>query len=116
MKTFTQFLIFFLLATACVENTQLNITNLKCEYKVNPLGIDIEKPRFSWNLESNQRGVNQTAYQIFVSSSLKKLKDNQGDVWDSEKVASDISIQIYYEGNPLQSNQKYFWKVKIWDQ
>ncbi len=116
MKTFTQFLILFLLAGACVENTQLNITNLKCEYKVNPLGVDIEKPRFSWNLESNQRGVDQTAYQIFVSSSLRNLDESNADVWDSKKVDSDKSIQIYYEGKPLESNQKYYWKINVWDQ
>ena len=29
---------------------------LCCEYAVNPLGIDTHKPRFSWILQSKQRG------------------------------------------------------------
>ena len=35
---------------------QLKPIDLRCEYLVNPLGIDVMKPRLSWVLESNQRG------------------------------------------------------------
>ncbi|NOX66218.1 MAG: alpha-rhamnosidase, partial [Chlorobi bacterium] len=94
----------------------MKISNLRCEDKVNPLGVDIENPRFSWNLESDQRGVKQTAYQVFVATNLEDLNSYKTDVWNSGKVLSDKSIQIYYDGKPLESNKKYFWKVKVWDQ
>ena len=42
--------------------------NLRCEYLVNPLGIDAGSPRLSWVLSSRQRGESQTAYQILVAS------------------------------------------------
>ena len=116
MRTIFSFLILILFAGACHEKTQLKVTGLKCEYKVNPLGVDIEKPRFSWILESDMRRVAQNAYQVFVSSSRKNLDENSGDIWDSGKVPMDKSIQIEYAGKLLESNQKYFWKVKIWDQ
>ncbi len=116
MKSSIRILLFLLITTSCSETVQVNVTNLKCEYKANPLGVDIVKPRFSWNLESDHRGVAQAAYQICVASDLEKLKENRADVWDSQKIFSDKSIQIRYEGKPLISNQKYFWKVKIWDQ
>ncbi len=116
MRTITRIIILLLLSSVCCKGTQVNITNLKCEYQVNPLGVDIAKPRFSWISESNQRGIKQAAYELFVSSSLKKLNENIPDVWDSKKILSDQSIQIIYEGKPLVSNQKYFWKVKVWDQ
>ncbi|MCK4992835.1 MAG: alpha-L-rhamnosidase N-terminal domain-containing protein, partial [Bacteroidales bacterium] len=116
MKTIFKIFILLLFTSACSEGSQVNITNLRYEYKLNPLGVDIEEPRFSWVLESNQRGVKQTAYQIFVASSLKNLNENRSDVWDSKKIVSDRSIQIYYQGNPLKSNRKYYWKVKVWDQ
>ncbi len=106
----------FLFTTACVDSTLVNIVNLRCEYKVNPLGVDIEQPRFSWNLSSSSRGVVQTAYEVFVASSAEKLAENTADVWDSKKVASDKSIHIYYDGSKLESNKKYYWKVKVWDQ
>jgi len=116
MKSIMKGLIFFIIITTYLQASQTNIKNLRCEYKINPLGVDIENPRLSWVLESNQRGVKQIAYQIFVASSLKILDNNSADIWDSKKVVSDKSIQIYYEGKPLESNKKYFWKVKIWDQ
>ena len=118
LKTNIPTFIFVLLlfTSACTGDSHVNITNLRYEHKSNPLGVDIEEPRFSWVLESNQRGVKQTAYQIFVASSLKNLDENRSDVWDSKKIVSDRSIQMYYEGNPLTSNRKYYWKVKVWDQ
>jgi alpha-L-rhamnosidase len=116
MKTSFRILFLFLLINSCTQSVRVTITNLKCEYKASPIGVDIEKPRLSWNLESDSRGVNQTACQILVSSDLQKLNENNADVWDSRKIDSDKTTQITYEGNSLQSNHKYFWKVKIWDQ
>ncbi len=116
MRTLIRIFILVLLASACKEESHVKVVNLKCEYKGNPLGVDIAKPRFSWISESNQRGVSQTAYQVLVSSNAEKLDKNEADIWDSNKIPSDKSIQISYAGKPLESNQKYFWKVKIWDQ
>ena len=31
--------------------------DLRCEYLVNPLGVDVGKPRLSWISESNQLGL-----------------------------------------------------------
>ena len=79
----------------------------------NPLGIDVKEPRFSWHIISDQRNVQQTSYQIIVSSSAEKLKKNDGDIWNSEKQNSSQSIHISYSGKQLQSATKYFWKVKV---
>ena len=116
MRTFIQIVILLLFAAACCEKSQVNVINLKCENRINPHGIDVVKPQFSWTSESDQRGVSQSAYQIFVSSSRKNLDENVADIWDSQKISSDKSIHISCEGKPLQSNHEYFWKVKIWDQ
>ena len=94
-------------------------TGLRCEYLVNPLGIDAQKPRLSWKMENSgqkpeARGQKQTAYQILVSSTPELLAKNQGDLWDSGKVMSDATSQIEYGGKPLQSRQQCFWKVKTW--
>ena len=69
---------------------------LRCEYKVNPLGIDSANPRLSWIVASDQRGRKQTAYQVLVASSSANLKKNLGDLWDSGKVRSDATAQIAY--------------------
>jgi alpha-L-rhamnosidase len=41
---------------------------LRCEYLIDPLGIDNSEPRLSWIVDSGQRGQRQTAYQILVST------------------------------------------------
>jgi alpha-L-rhamnosidase len=116
MKTILNMLFILLILSVSLIGAELKITNLRCEYKINPLGVDVEKPRFSWNMEAKERGAKQSGYQLLVATSLEKLETGQADIWDSKKVVSDKSIQIYYEGNKLQSNLKYFWKVIVWDQ
>jgi len=93
----------------------MKITSLKCEYQINPLGIDSKKPRLSWIIESNQRGKKQTAYQILVAGSVKLLNSEKADLWDSGKVISDSTLQIEYAGKKLKPRQECFWKVCIWD-
>ena len=89
--------------------------HLKCEYVENPVGIDTSKPRFSWEVESRRRAEHQTAYQILVASSRAKLDSDEADKWDSGKVASSQSVNIVYEGSPLNSRESCYWKVRLWD-
>lgn len=94
---------------------ELVVTNLRCENKHNPVGVDVLKPRFSWELRSNQQNILQTAYQILVADDTSLLQENTGNIWDSKKISSSESIQVKYNGKVLRSAMKYFWKVMIWD-
>lgn len=87
---------------------------LRCEYTETPLGIDTPAPRFSWAIDDTLRGTVQKAYQVIVSSSMAKLSQNKGDIWNSKKVVSDQSQFVLYQGIPLESSQRYYWKVRIW--
>jgi alpha-L-rhamnosidase len=91
------------------------VRQLRCEYRVNPLGIDVVKPRLSWIIESGRRGQMQSAYQILVAGSKEELKRNQGELWDSGKVESGRSNQIIYQGVALKSRMRCYWKVRVWD-
>src|SRR5688572_15228880 len=104
---------FFCILTAHAVFAQVSVRNLRCEMLMNPLGIDVREPRFSWHVISGQRNVQQTAYQIIVSSSAEKLNKDEGDIWNPGKQNSSQSIHISYSGRPLQSISKYFWKVKV---
>jgi alpha-L-rhamnosidase len=88
---------------------------LRCEYRVDPLGIDVVQPRLSWEMHDARRGAAQTAYQVLVASTKEKLAANAADLWDSGKVVSDESTQIVYSGKPLASRTQCFWKVRLWD-
>ena len=89
--------------------------NLRCEYLVNPLGIDVSMPRLSWQLYSERRGQKQTGYQILVASSREKLDEDEGDLWDSGRISSDQSTNVEYNGKELKSGQRCWWRVRIWD-
>jgi Alpha-L-rhamnosidase N-terminal domain./Bacterial alpha-L-rhamnosidase. len=91
----------------------LTAVDLRCEYLKAPLGLDELHPRLTWRLESSERAVKQTAYEILVASELGKI--DSPDLWDSGKVTNSQTINIVYAGKPLTSRQRCFWKIKIWD-
>ena len=93
----------------------MKVTNLRCEYLVNPLGLDIAAPRLSWELRDSRQGARQTAYQITVAGSMRELGGKAGFVWDSGKVVSDQSVHVPYRGPALVSRQRYYWRVRVWD-
>ncbi len=89
--------------------------DLKCEYLTNPLGLTEPCPRLSWLVASEERGQAQTAYQILVADSQEALAENHGTLWDSGQIPSDHTTHIRYAGIPLQSGQRCYWKVRVWD-
>lgn len=89
----------------------MELVSLRTEYLVNPLGLDIARPRFYWKLRSDRNGASQTAYRILVSST----SGGDPDLWDSGWVESDETIHIEYGGTPLPSATRAFWRVEIKD-
>jgi len=88
--------------------------HLRCEYRINPLGIDKAAPQLSWQSDSSAPNWKQTGYQILVGSSESGLS-GRADIWDSGRVDSDVSVGIRYGGPKLLSARRYFWKVRVWD-
>jgi alpha-L-rhamnosidase len=89
---------------------------LRVEQRVNPLGIDVQRPVLSWQNDSIERNWKQTAYQIRVSSTAAGLVGGgKPDVWDSGKIGSSESVNIAYGGHALKSRQRYYWAVEVWD-
>lgn len=95
--------------------SDMRVMDLRCEYLVDPVGIDVVRPRLSWKLQSSWRGQKQTAYQILVATDKKLLAADRADLWDTGKVTSDQSIQVPYAGTPLVSRTRCYWKVRTWD-
>jgi alpha-L-rhamnosidase len=62
---------------------------LRVEYRVHPLAVGTDRPRFSWRIESGRRGVVQVAYRITASGA--------GD-WDSGWVDSTAMNQVEWAG------------------
>ncbi|MDD4107420.1 MAG: glycoside hydrolase family 78 protein [Prolixibacteraceae bacterium] len=91
------------------------VTELKCEFQENPVGIDRDQPLLQWKIEDDRRGAMQTAFRIIVSGTNDKADHSKGDVWDSGKIISDKSVHVAYEGPALESGKTYYWRVRVWD-
>ena len=106
---------FLLLLFAAIQlQAQIKITKLLCENLVNPIGVGTTQPQLSWQLSATARNTTQSAYELMVSRDLKDFSA-KNIVWNTGKVSSDQSLYIVYAGKPLQSTQKYYWKVRVWD-
>jgi alpha-L-rhamnosidase len=84
--------------------TSVTPSHLRCEHLLDPLGIDVVKPRLSWILDSHRSNERQTAYEVVVDG-----------YWDSGRVESDQSINVEYGGKQLAPATRYSWRVRVWD-
>jgi len=98
----------------CAQTNVTGVENLRCEYLINPLGVDSPNPRLSWNLMDTRLGAAQYAYQILVSTDSASVKTGTGEIWDSHKVSSDAML-VRFAGNKLVPFSKYFWSVSVWN-
>ncbi len=63
----------------------VSLSDLEVERKATPIGIDLDRPRFGWVIESPARGVVQESYRVRVATEAEGL---DGDLtWDSGTVA-----------------------------
>src|SRR5450432_88660 len=111
-------IIFIVFGLISLTFAQVQVKNLKIENRINPLGLDISLPRFSWQLvvdhkgilEKGPRNLMQTAYEIRVG-----LKTTKTELWNSGKQMSPKSVFVPYTGGALQSGASYYWQVRVWD-
>jgi alpha-L-rhamnosidase len=91
------------------------LSDLRCEYASNPVGVDSVQPQLSWVVQSSKRNWRQTAYHVLVATKPELLPADKADLWDSGQITSDMSMHVVYAGAPLSSRQRCWWKVRVWD-
>lgn len=99
----------------CFAETPCKAANLRTEYLENPVGLDFAKPRLYWQLQDGRRSAHQRAYQILAATAADLLQEGKADLWDSGRVESDACVHVAYGGKPLQSRQRCWWTVRVWD-
>jgi alpha-L-rhamnosidase len=104
----------FMLSGLSAQSNPIKVINPVCEYRVNPIGIDIKVPRLSWQLVSSEKNVMQTAYEIRVAATVDDLS-NSNIIWTTGVVNSDQSIHVAYKGPQTESMRRYYWQVRAWD-
>ncbi len=113
MKHYYFAMMLFLAVTlmAC-EQAAVEIVSTKVEMQENPVGLETAAPRFSWQLVSTHKNVQQETYRIQVARSEQDLKKEENLVWDTGNVPASESVLIPYEGETLASRGEYYWRVK----
>lgn len=105
-------LLFVFLCPLCNGlQAKVALDELKCEYLNNPLGIDVQNPRFTWIVKEIQGDYVQDSYRICMATSLQSLHSETPDVWNSGIVTSRSNSVVYAGPVVLKSHQKYFWYV-----
>ncbi|MDZ7690783.1 MAG: hypothetical protein U5K69_06555 [Balneolaceae bacterium] len=116
MTTGTLFFLIGAVFISCQQVGQRSPAALKVEYLTNPTGLDIQKPRFSWILNDSTRGASQTAYRLILSTNREEIENDSGSTWDTGKIASSRNVNVEYDGEPLESGQTYFWRIRTWNE
>lgn len=102
--------LFIAAAIACLCSAcGTKIVHLQTEYQTDPMGIDVAQPRFSWQMISSRQGAAQTAYCLTVYN-------DEGKVYTTRKVESDLSVGIEYAGPALRPHTRYTWQVQVVDE
>ncbi|MFC4302261.1 family 78 glycoside hydrolase catalytic domain [Cohnella boryungensis] len=88
----------------------LKVTELRCEYQNNPVGLGVSKPRLSWKLKSDDRGVLQSAYELEIS----EHPDFESVLWSSGKMEGEQSAHVELPGFEAHSRTRYYYRARVW--
>ncbi len=96
------------------EESVFSVENPRTEYLTDPIGIDAETPRLTWEMNSDRRGQKQKSYRVVASLSEESLRAGNYDAWDSGTVESDLPSADYR--GTLSAQTRVWWKVIVTDQ
>lgn len=103
---------FLLLIGLMVNGQNLSVVDLRCEGQINPTGITLNHPQFSWTYIGNETSPVQGGYRIMMATSIEKLQ--YPDIWDTGPTSTSETGPFEYCGEPLKSDQRVYWKVTVW--
>jgi alpha-L-rhamnosidase len=87
---------------------------LRVNDKPSPVGVDAV-PHFGWRASDETRDALQAGYRIQVAASREALERGEELVWDSGRVRSNLVNAVPYGGPPLESDTRYYWRVRLSD-
>ena len=108
------FLTALVCSTICSLGAPLKVKGLRTESATNPIGVS-NSPRLSWQLDSDERGNFQRAYEIVAATTQEKLDEEKADLWATKKQQGAAKLLVSWQGKPLKKGHKVHWKVRVWD-
>jgi len=92
------------------------ISRITVDHVISPINIENSIPNISWQIASSGKRQMQSAYRMQIASNEQKLNSGSYDYWDSGKIKSSQSSNIYPHEINLKSNSDYYVKVTSWNQ
>lgn len=86
---------------------------LRCEHRVEALGIDERTPLLSWRLAATRRGDAPVSYRVRVSAESTEDTEDGAPVWDTGEVRDAAAVSVRYAGTPLRQRTRYHWQVTV---
>jgi len=96
-------------------SAQARISNMRTEYLAEPLGLDTQSPRFTWEIENAGKGFLQEYCEVSVATTPELLEKGVADVWKSGKVKTHDNLLSLEGKGLLKPHTAYFWKVRVWE-
>lgn len=107
----------------------MNLRDIRVEYRKNPIGLSVKRPRFSWKMESDEKETVQKSYQIVVKKCIPDLNSRpegagpwsgpkqqlEEIVWDTGVTESDESVLLEYDGTELEPECVYHVRIQTED-
>ncbi|WP_197528381.1 alpha-L-rhamnosidase-related protein [Aeoliella mucimassa] len=107
---------------ACGEQPSRNTVppppaELSCEFLKHPTKTVIfdPQPEFAWMCGTGETAFTQSAYRVQLKQDSAADDAASELLWDTERVASDQSINVEYAGPPLLPGGSYSWRVQVWN-
>jgi len=95
--------------------SDVQVSDLRCESRLDPIDMDVETPRLSWIDTSPRTGAKQRGFQIEAATSISSLR-TKPNLWNTGLVSSAETSEILYAGKPLSSLEDVWWRVRTWDE
>lgn len=86
----------------------MKIIDFRVEYRKEPTGMSVKRPRFSWKLQAEEKNVVQKSYHLLIMCGKEA-------VWDSTRIESDCSVLVPYKGRELKEETRYQVRLAVED-
>jgi alpha-L-rhamnosidase len=90
------------------SHSDVIVTRVQIEHLRETLGIGIDRPRLSWQIETNLQNWQQAGYEIQCYRADGNLRAQTGRVESIQSVLLDWSFE------PLQSREQVSLRVRVW--
>ena len=96
-------------APALARQPRVDISDLRANNMVQPMGLEDQDLRLSWRLDSPERGLRQVSYEILAASSRELIEAGTPDMWWAGEFLTDKTFDVGWLGRPLLSRETVHW-------